>query len=157
MCCIPCWSWGGLGIQGRAPAQSCGDCAFLRHRLQPMTRLRTVRVTNANPHRPPIRTTPTLASKVVCSQRQTCTAFRTNTVQDCRSQAFVRTTWALHPQKRILRKRAVKHAVDLLLFKNCIRCRTMIWKARCGPFESRTPSKAGILFQHRGLASWLKL
>src|SRR4051812_44090345 len=109
---------GGMNweFKGRAPIESRGDCAFLHHRFQPMTGLRTVRLTNANPYRPPIRTTPTLASKLVCSQRQSSTAFRTNAVQDCRSQAFVRTTRALHPQERILRK----HAVVLLLFKNCV-------------------------------------
>lgn len=105
-----------------------------------MTGLRTVRLTNAYPHRPPIRTTPTLASKLVCSQRQASTAFRTNAVQDRRSQAFVRTTWALHTQRQILRK----HAFVLLLFKNRVRYKTMIWEARHAPFEPRTPFKAGI-------------
>ena len=57
----------GFGIQGRPPIESRGDYAFLRNVHQPMTRLRTVRFTNANPHRPPIGTTPTFASKLVCS------------------------------------------------------------------------------------------
>ena len=122
-----------------------------------MTGLRTARLTDANPHRAPIRTTSAVASKLVFGQRQTSTAFRANAVQDCRSQPFVRKIWALHPQKRILRKRAVVHAVVLLLFKNCIRCRTMIWNARCVPFESRISSKSGILFQHHGSAPSLKL
>src|SRR5215469_2673352 len=128
-------------IQGRAPNEFRGDCAFLLHRLQPMSRLRMIRLTNANPHRQPIFPTPTLASKLVRRQSQTSTAVSTNAVQDCRSQAFVRTTWTLSPREPTMRK----HAVVLLLFRNRIRCRTMIWKARHGPFEPRTPSKAGTL------------
>ena len=98
------------------------ECASLGHRLQPLTGFGIMRLTDANPRRPPICTASASTSKLARSQRQTSTTFRTNAVQNCRPQAFVRTTWAFHPRKRVLRRRSlVVHVVILPLFNNCIR------------------------------------
>jgi hypothetical protein len=152
MICIPCSSRRRAGKSGRAPIEFRAYGASLGHRLQSLTGLRMIQLTDANPHRPPICAASASASKLARSQRQTSATFRTNAIQNCRFQAFVRTTCDIHLQKRILRRRSVVHAVILLLFKNCIRGRTMIWNARCVPFDLRTLLKAGILCQHCALA-----